>query len=240
MKKSLVLLLLIPILGCSQYQDVLKKVADNVGAATPGNSGLDIAAGLKEALNKGVSNQVSKLTNTDGFYRNEAVKILMPQELVKVDQTLRRLGLSSLADSGIKALNRAAEDAVKEATPIFVSAIKNMSITDAKGILFGADNSATNYLQTATTAQLYSKFSPVVQNSIGKVGADVIWSSIITKYNSIPLVSKVNPDITDYVTIKALDGVFKMITVEEKNIRNNLNSRTSDILKKVFALQDRK
>ncbi|WP_300568132.1 DUF4197 domain-containing protein, partial [Flavobacterium sp.] len=109
-----------------------------------------------------------------------------------------------------------------------------------KSILMGNDNAATTYLQTSTTKPLYAKFSPVVQQSISKVGADVIWTNIITKYNSIPLVTKVNPDITDYVTNKALEGVFKMITVEEKNIRTNLSSRTSDLLKKVFAMQDKK
>jgi hypothetical protein len=153
---------------------------------------------------------------------------------------LRKMGMSTLADDGIKALNRAAEDAVKEATPIFVSAIKNMTITDAKSILMGNDTSATTYLQKSTTTALYAKFSPVVQTSLGKVGADLIWASIIKKYNTIPFVKTINPDITDYVTNKSLDGVFKMITVEEKNIRTNLNARTSDVLKKVFALQDKK
>ena len=240
MKKLLLLLLFVPLISSAQFKDLLKKATDKATAISSSNSGLDIAAGLKEALNKGITEQVSKLTQADGFYKNEAVKILMPEELIKVDQTLRKMGMSSLADDGIKALNRAAEDAVKEATPIFVSAIKNMSITDAKSILLAADNSATNYLQTSTTTALYAKFSPVVQTSIGKVGADVIWGNIITKYNTLPFVSKVNPDITDYVTNKALDGVFKMITVEEKNIRGNLNARTSDVLKKVFALQDKK
>ena len=164
----------------------------------------------------------------------------MPEELLKVDKTLRKMGMSDLADDGIKALNRAAEDAVKEATPIFLSAIKNMSISDAKSILMGNENAATVYLQSETTTPLYAKFSPVVQQSISKVGADVIWSSIIKKYNAIPLVSKVNPDITNYVTNKALDGVFKMITIEEKNIRTNLNSRTSEVLRKIFAMQDKK
>ena len=221
--------------GCAELQQIASQYPV---AGTLGNA--DIAAGLKEALNNGISKQVSKLTATDGFYKNEAVKILLPPELQKVDKALRKMGLGSLADDGIKSLNRAAEDAVKEATPIFVNAITHMTITDAKGILMGSDNSATVYLQTNTTTALYGKFSPVVQQSIGKVGADKIWASIITKYNSIPLVSKVNPDITDYVTNKALDGVFKMITVEEKNIRTKLDSRTSDLLKKVFALQDRK
>ncbi|HMI07900.1 MAG TPA: DUF4197 domain-containing protein [Flavobacterium sp.] len=242
MKKVFALMLLVPFLGQAQLKGLIKELGGQVKTATSSTStnGLDISAGLKEALNNGITKQVSKLTATDGFYKNAAVKILMPDELKKVDKTLRSMGMSSLADDGIKALNRAAEDAVKEATPIFVGAVKNMNITDAKNILMGPDNAATAYLQKGTTTALYAKFSPVVQESIGKVGADKIWATIITKYNKIPLVSKVNPDITDYVTNKALDGVFKMITVEEKSIRNNLSSRSSDLLKKVFALQDKK
>ncbi len=240
MKKIVFLLLLIPMVSNAQLQDLIKKANKKVTAVTKSKSPLDIGAALKEALNKGVTEQVSKLTATDGFYKNEAVKILMPEELQRVEKTLRKLGMGSLADDGIRSLNHAAEDAVKEATPIFVNSIKNITITDAKGILMGNDNAATTYLQNSTTKALYAKFSPVVQQSISKVGADVIWTNIITKYNSIPLVTKVNPDITDYVTNKALDGVFKMITVEEKNIRTNLSSRTSDLLKKAFALQDKK
>ncbi|AOW09614.1 DUF4197 domain-containing protein [Flavobacterium gilvum] len=240
MKKTLFLLLLLPAISNAQLKDILTKAADKIGTITKSNSSLDIAAGLKEALNKGVTVQVSKLTATDGFYKNEAVKILMPEELAKVDKTLRKMGLSKLADEGILAMNRAAEDAVKEATPIFVSAIKNITITDAKSILLGQENAATVYLQSSTQQPLYAKFNPVVQQSIGKVGADVIWTKMIKQYNMIPLVTKVNPDLTDYITKKALDGVFKMITVEEKNIRTDLNARTSDLLKKVFALQDKK
>jgi hypothetical protein len=241
MKKALFLLLLIlPAISNAQFKDILTKASEKINAVTKTNNSLDIASGLKEALNKGITEQVSKLTATDGFYRNAAVKILMPEELAKVDKTLRKIGLSKLADEGILALNRAAEDAVKEATPIFVSSIKNLTITDAKSILLGKENAATVYLQSTTSAALYAKFSPVVQKSIGKVGADVVWSTIIKQYNTIPFVSKVNPDITDYTTNKALEGVFKMITVEEKNIRTNLNARTSDVLKKVFALQDKK
>ena len=238
MRKAIILMLLLPIAGFGQLKGLLEKAAQKVTQSQ--SSGIDISAGLKEALNRGVSEQVSKLTATDGFYKNDAVKILMPAELQKVDKTLRKMGMSKLADDGIRALNRAAEDAVKEATPIFVSAIKNMSISDAKGILLGNDSAATSYLQTATTTALYSKFSPVVKQSIGKVGADVIWNTLITKYNSLPLVSKVNPDITDYVTDKALEGVFAMIAVEEKNIRNNLDARKTELLKKVFAIQDKK
>jgi hypothetical protein len=240
MKKTALLLILVPFIGMAQFKDILKKANKQATILTKSNSSIDIAAGLKEALKKGVTEQVSKLTKTDGFYKNEAVKILMPEELVKVDLALRKMGMASLADDGIKALNRAAEDAVKEATPIFVSAIKNITITDAKSILMGNETSATTYLQKSTTTALYAKFSPVVQTSLGKVGADLIWASIIKRYNTIPFVKTINPDITDYVTNKSLDGVFKMITVEEKNIRTNLNARTSDVLKKVFALQDNK
>lgn len=222
----------------------LKKPKITLTKVIPPTSGLsnpiDISAGLKEALNNGITKEVSKLTAVNGFLKNEAVKIIMPAELQKVEKTLRKLGMSNLADQGIVALNRAAEDAVKEATPIFVSAIKNMNITDAKSILLGNENAATVYLQGATNKDLYAKFSPVVQRSIGKVGADVIWNTLITKYNNIPFVSKVNPDITDYVTNKSMEGVFKMIAVEEKNIRTDLKSRTSPLLQSVFGLLDKK
>ena len=191
-------------------------------------------------MNKGIEKQVTKLTAVDGFYKNEMVKILLPEELQKVDKTLRKMGMSSLADKGILMLNRAAEDAVKESTPIFVDAVKNISFTDAKNILMGNENAATTYLQAETTNPLYAKFNPVIQNSFAKVGADKVWASIIKKYNSLPLVTKVNPDLTDYTTNKALEGVFKMIAVEEKDIRSNLNARSTDLLKKVFAKQDKK
>lgn len=221
--------------SCAELQQVANQFP---GALEQGN--LDIASGLKEALNNGINKQVVKLTAVDGFFKNEAVKILLPDELKKVDQRLRDIGMSKLADEGLKVLNRAAEDAVKEATPIFVDAIKGMSFTDAKNILMGNEIAATTYLQNSTSTALYAKFNPVIKNSFTKVGADKVWTNIITKYNSIPLVKKVNPDLTDYTTNKAMEGVFKMIAVEEKNIRTNLNSRTSDLLKKVFAMQDKR
>jgi hypothetical protein len=253
MKKLFLLLLAIPIVGAAQLKTVTKKVKSKVTAVktkvvttatNPTTSSvtntIDIASGLKEALNNGVTKEVSKLTAVDGFFKNEAVKILMPEELQKVESTLRKMGMGNLADQGILAMNRAAEDAVKEATPIFVTAIKNMTIMDAKSILLGNENAATVYLQGSTNKELYAKFSPVVQQSISKVGADTIWSTIISKYNQIPFVNKVNPDITDYITNKAMDGVFKMIAVEEKNIRTNLKSRTSPLLQSVFGLLDKK
>ncbi len=235
MKTFLSIFLMFTLLSCAELQQVTNQFPE----LNP-NAGLDIAGGLKEALNNGISKQVSKLTALDGFYKNETVKILLPEELQKVDRALRTIGLSSLADNGIKMLNRAAEDAVKESTPIFVDAVKSMSFSDARNILLGNESAATTYLQTTTTTPLYDKFNPVIKNSFAKVGADKVWTNIITKYNSIPLVRKVNPDLTDYTTNKALEGVFKMIAVEEKNIRTNLSSRTSTLLQRVFALQDNK
>ncbi|MEO8240201.1 MAG: DUF4197 domain-containing protein [Flavobacterium sp.] len=239
MKSILVFMLALSLASCAQVQQTLNQLPQ-LSSQIPSLGGVDIASGLKEALNKGITQQVSKLTAVDGFYKNEAVKILMPAELQKVDATLRKVGLSSLADEGVKMLNRAAEDAVKEATPIFVSAVRNMSFTDAKNILLGNDSAATGYLQNSTTTALYGKFNPVIKSSFEKVGADVVWTKIITKYNMIPLVKKVNPDLTDYTTTQALSGVFKMIAVEEKEIRNNISARTTPLLKSVFAMQDRK
>src|SRR5690554_412331 len=233
MKKILTLVFLLPLLSCVELQQIAGDVASS-------NTTLDISQGLKEALNKGISQQVTKLTATDGFFKNEMVKILLPEELQKVDKTLRDIGLSSLADEGLKVLNRAAEDAVKEATPIFVNAIKEMTFNDARTIMMGADNAATTYLQNTTTNALYTRFSPVVSNSLSKVGADKVWTDIINRYNKVPLVKKVNPDLTDYVTNQAMQGVFTMVAVEEKNIRTNVSARTSDTLRRVFALQDNK
>lgn len=233
MKKIFLLFTFIYLVSCAELQNVINELPQ-----TPGISNADIAAGLRQALDMGIDKQVTKLTQTDGFYKNELVKILLPEELQKVDDALRKIGLSSLADEGIKALNRAAEDAVKEAKPIFVSAVKDITFDDAKNILLGEDNAATTYLTSKTQTQLYDKFKPVISNSFGKVGADQIWTNLITKYNNLPLTNNVNPDLTDYVTNEALKGVYTMIAVEEKEIRNKVSSRTTDLLKKVFALQD--
>lgn len=236
MKKIALSLVAFGLFGCAEMQQVLDQLPQGTGVL----SQAEIGNGLKEALNNGIAKQVSKLTATDGFFKNEAVKILLPEELQTVDKKLRQIGMSKLAAEGLKVINRAAEDAVKEATPIFVDAVKQMTFTDAKNILMGNESSATTYLQNTTSTALYTKFNPVIKNSYTKVGADKVWKEIITKYNSIPLVKKVNPDLTDYTTKKAMEGVFKMIAVEEKDIRTNLASRSSDLLRKVFALQDQK
>lgn len=232
-KRVFILFIAFNLTACAELQNVINELPQ-----TTGISNEDMAAGLRQALDLGIDKQVTKLTQTDGFYKNELVKILLPEELQKVDDALRKVGLSSLADEGLKALNRAAEDAVKEATPIFVNAVKDITFNDAKNILLGEDNAATEYLTSKTQTQLYDKFKPVISNSFGKVGADQIWNNLITKYNNLPLTGNVNPDLTDYVTTEALKGVYTMIAVEEKEIRTKVSSRTTDLLKKVFALQD--
>lgn len=233
MKKRIFLLISVVLLvSCGELQQVINQLPQE------GLGNTEIASGLRQALNFGIDKQVSKLTEEDGFYKNELVKILLPEELQKVDRTLRDIGLNKLADEGLKVLNRAAEDAVEEATPIFVNAVKGITFNDAKTILLGSDNAATQYLTRATQTELYDKFNPVIKASFDKVGADAIWAELIGRYNSIPLVNRVNPDLTDYVTTEALKGVYKMIAIEEKEIRNKVSSRTTDLLRRVFALQD--
>ena len=233
--KKLYILLFIPFFfGCAELQGIATQLPNG----EYGVSNVEIASGLRQALDFGIDKQVSTLTKEDGFFKNELVKIVLPPELQKVDKTLRDVGLSSLADEGLKVLNRAAEDAVKEATPIFVTAVKEITFADARNILLGNNTAATTYLNQKTEAQLYSKFNPVITNSLNKVGATEVWTNIINKYNSLPLTNKVNPDLPDYVTNEALDGVFTMIALEEKDIRSNLASRTTNLLRRVFGLQD--
>lgn len=233
-RKLLVILLIFNLTACAELQQVVNQLPQGTG--TIGNA--DIASGLRQALDLGIDKQVSKLTQTDGFFKNDLVKILLPEELQKVDKALRDIGLSKLADEGLKVLNRAAEDAVKEATPIFIDAVKEITFADAKSILLGHDDAATQYLISKTQTALYDKFNPVIKNSFDKVGADQIWNNLINKYNAIPFTNNVNPDLTDYVTGEALKGVYTMIAVEEKDIRTKVSSRTTNLLKKVFALQD--
>ncbi|CAI8422248.1 MAG: Uncharacterised protein [Polaribacter sejongensis] len=232
-KRILMLTIAIQFAGCAELQKVVNNLP-NGGSISQDQ----IGDGLRQALDNGIQNQVTKLTAKDGFYRNQLVKILLPEELQAVDKGLRKVGLSNLADEGIKVLNRAAEDAVKTATPIFINAVKEMTFSDAKNILLGEKNAATSYLQTKTSTNLYASFSPVIKNSFSKVGADKVWGTLIQKYNSIPFVKKVNPNLTQYVTTQTLKGVFTMIGIEEKGIREKVGLRNTTLLKKVFALQD--
>ena len=203
-------------------------------------STLEMGQGIKQALEAGISKGADQLSVKDGFLGNMAVKILFPPEAQKVEKALRSVGLGSLADNVITSLNRAAEDAAKEAKPIFVAAIKQMTITDATNILLGKPNSATEYFQKATTAQLTEKFRPVVNASLNKVGAAKYWGEATGQYNKLPLVKPVTTDLPAYVTQKAVEGMFIQVAQEELSIRNNLGGRTTSVLQKVFGYADQK
>ncbi|HEY5692158.1 MAG TPA: DUF4197 domain-containing protein, partial [Cyclobacteriaceae bacterium] len=197
----------------------------------------DVAAGLKEALIKGISNGSDMASQLDGYFKNEAIKILFPPDVKRVEEKLRQIGLGNEVDKFVMTLNRGAEDAAKEAKPIFISAVRSMTIEDAWGILKGEQDAATQYLKRTTSAQLKEKFSPVIQNSLDKVNATKYYGDLVGTYNKIPFVDKANPDLNDYATDKAIEGLFVMVAKEEKDIRQNPMARTTDLLKRVFGAQ---
>jgi len=201
-------------------------------------SALEIGNGLKEALQQGTSKSSDQLSAVNGFFGNAAVKILFPPQAQKAEKTLRDLGLNKLCDNVILSLNRAAEDAAKQAKPIFIDAIRHMSLQDVTNILMGPKDAATQYFKRTTSAQLFLAFKPVIQNSLNKVGATKYYGDAANEYNKVPFVSKMNPDISGYATQKAIDGLFYEIALEELNIRKNIGARTTPLLQKVFAFAD--
>lgn len=194
----------------------------------------DIAAGLKEALTIGATKGAASLSATDGFFKNAALKILLPPEAAKIEKTLRSVGMGRQVDQAILSINRAAEDACKTAAPIFIDAIKQMTVTDAIGILNGADTAATAYLKRTTSLSLTSAFKPVIDSSLQKTDATKHWTSLVNAYNKFSF-QKLNPSLSDYVTEKALTGIYSQIALEEKNIRQHPAARATDLLKKVFG-----
>ena len=210
--------------------DIANSVKSNKGA---GLSTEEIANGLKEALKVGAENSTGKLASVDGFLKDAAVKILMPEEVVAVEKKMRALGMGKLIDNAITSMNRAAEDASKQAAPIFLNAIKSMSITDALGILKGSDLAATEYLKKSTTNQLTEAFKPVIAASLEKVEATKYWKDVFTAYNKFSS-KPVNTDLTEYVTGKSLDGIFYYVGLEEQKIRKDPAARVNEVLKKVF------
>ena len=192
--------------------------------------------GIKEALSKGVTNAVLNLNKTDGFFGSEFYKMLLPPDAKKVEKTLRNIGMGSEVDKAILSINRGAEDAVGSATPIFMDAIKQMTLTDAFDIIKGSKDAATNYFREKTKLKQIAAFAPSVKASLDKVNATKYYSDIINRYNSLPTTfKKINPDLTSYVVGKAVDALFDQVAKEEANIRANPVARTSDILKKVFG-----
>lgn len=229
--------MLITISSC----DTLTGILDNVNTGNAGSALTNdqVVTGLKDALKQGVTKGVSTLSAKDGFFKNPSVKVFFPPEAQKVEKTMRDLGLGNQVDNAIEKLNRAAEDAAVGAKDIFVNAITSMTVKDAMNILMGEKNACTNYLKSATSSALYQSFNPVIKNSLNKVGALTAWNEVITRYNKIPMVEKVNPNLDDHVTKKALDGLFSMVEKEEANIRTNPIARGTDLMKRVFAKQDK-
>lgn len=222
----------------SMAQFNLGKVLDSFKKPEGTSSSLsnaDIVKGLKEALTVGISKGSAEASRTDGFFKNELIKIVVPPEAQKVAETLRKLGLGKEVDKFTLSLNRAAEDAAKKSKPIFVKAITSMTITDALGILKGQDDAATKYLQKTTNQDLYNTFFPVVDSTLNLNKATQYYADLVKTYNEIPLVKKVNPDLKGYATQKTIDGLYTLIAQEEKKIRKDPVARVSDILKTVFG-----
>lgn len=219
------------------FGGLLKKANSIIkGGSTAGSSlgNSEIVDGLKEALSIGAEKSAGKLSAVDGFLKDAAVKILLPDEVKKIEPRLRALGLGKYVDDAVTSMNRAAENAAKTATPIFINAVKKMTIQDALGILRGSDTAATSYLKKSTTNDLTNSFRPVVDSALAKVNATKYWNTLFSAYNKVALKS-VTADLNEYVTDKALKGIFYYIGDEEKKIRQNPSARVTDILKKVFG-----
>jgi Protein of unknown function (DUF4197) len=242
-KKSLLLLaaLFVAHFSEAQLNGVLKKAKEKIATVTDGElSQEEIGRGLKEALNAGVGEAVDFLSVKDGYYKS-AYKILLPEEAQKVATKLKAVpGFSDLESDLTERMNRAAEDAATKAKPIFIAAIKNMSFQDALNILTGNPDAATRYLDKTTNAALYAEFKPVIQEALDKVNAREYWKKAVGSYNKLPFVTKTNPELDDHVTKMALVGLFSLVEKKEKGIRSDIGQRNSDLLKKVFARQDKK
>ena len=238
MKKFLLLNLMLGACTSAQISQTLSEVNKAVsGTADQPLTEQEVGGGLKEALINGISKGADLVSVTDGYFKNPQIKIPFPPDVQKVEDKLRQLGFGNKVDEFVMTLNRGAEEAAKEAKPIFINAIKQMTIQDAWGLLKGEQDAATQFLKRTTTAQLKEKFSPVVQSALDKVSATKYYADVVNTYNKVPFVEKVNPDLNAYATDKAIEGLFVMIAKEEKNIRENPVARTTDLLKRVFGFQ---
>src|SRR6187402_31849 len=232
--RILIMTLVIITQACAnaQFDKLFNKAKTAVGTKPAALSAEEVAEGLKEALIKGTTTGTDIVSKADGYFKNLEIKIPFPPDVQKVETKLRQIGMGNQVDKFVETLNRGAEDAAKEAKPIFITAVKSMTIQDAWAILKGDQDAATKYLQKTTSSQLKEKFKPVIQNSLNKVNATKYYADLVNTYNKIPLVEKVNPDLNEYATDMAMKGLFIMIAKEEKNIRENPIARTSELLKK--------
>lgn len=235
MKQILLLLLATSIAAISPAQSILDKAKQKLGKKQNGVTEDEAGMGVKEALNNGINSAVSFLNKPDAFLKSELYKVLLPPDAKKMEKTLRDIGMGKMCDDAIEAINRGAEDAVGFATPIFVDAIKQMTVTDALKLVTGGNNSITNFFREKTSAKLKEAFMPVINQSLEKTNATKYYGDAVNRYNKVPLVKKMNPDLADHVADKTLFALFDRIGVEEANIRSNPAARTSDLLKKVFG-----
>ena len=225
--------------------DKIKKAATGDGNKSilntrkPGNSGIglsnaDIVSGLKEALRVATDSTTITLGSAGGYLKNEAIKIAMPAEALKAEKTLRSIGAGALVDKAILSMNSAAENAAGQVGEIFLTSIKQMTVTDGINILRGGDHAATDFLKKTTTVTLMERMRPVIENSLRQVNADKYWKDVFSKYNMFSQ-QKVETDLSNYVTSKALEGMFYNISLQETKIRKDPAAQVTDILKKVFA-----
>ena len=238
--KLLPILLLISLFSCSIIEDVSTTIINptNNSSSKIDLTNEEVISGLKEALNVGIKNAVNLSSVTDGFLKNDIIRLPFPPDAIKVREKALNFGLSKQVETFEETLNRAAEEATKKALPIFIDAIKNMSVSDGFSILKGGDGAATKFLKSQTSNQLVIAFAPVVKEATTKVQLTAYWNPIITRYNSAMSLSggqKLNPDLDAYITQKAIDGLFYLVEVEENKIRKDPIARVSDILVKVFG-----
>lgn len=236
MTRTIFLFTFLALLASCTAQQFPKSLKDLTTIGSELSSG-EVEEGLRAALEKGVKVATEKVSNEGGYLNDVQIRIPFPPEMQKVETRLRGMGMDALVDDFIETLNHGAEEAAKEAKPIFLNAIRQMTIQDAVNILRGDNDEATQYLKRTTTAQLTEKFQPVIQAALEKTGATRYYSNIVTTYNSIPFTQKVNPNLDEYATELAIDGLFVKIAEEEEKIRLNPAARTSEILRKVFGQQ---
>ncbi len=233
--KKYAIIFLLSVLTFQAKSQILKDANKLLRQGTGKLTEKDAADGIREALVNGTGQAVKVVSNVDGYFKNPEIKIPFPEDAKVIESKLRAVGLGNKVDEVILSINRAAEDAAKEATPIFVSAIKSMTVKDAINIVKGEDNAATSYLKQTSSPELNNKFQPIIKTSLDKVQATKYWEDLIKAYNKIPLVTKMNPDLTAYVTGKAIDGLFVMVAKEEYKIRKDPKARTTELLRKVFG-----
>jgi hypothetical protein len=230
--------LLIPLVSCSQidFKKIGKTIDQQVNTKKPLTND-EIISGLKEALNVGSNNASASASKTDGYFKNPIIKIPFPPEAQQMESKLRSIGMGKQVDEFVLTMNRAAEEAAKKAAPVFLDAVKQMTITDGLQILRGSDTAATSYLRKTTSPRLHDDFKPVIKAATQKVNVTKYWSPLVNAYNQIPFVTHMNPDLDEYITQRGLSGLFLLVSQEETKIRKDPAARVTAILKKVFGNQ---